>query len=180
MQQKAAKCMFKPSETLTALITGKAVVFSFSVRAVKMGVSYLQWSITLWPMSPPPTWKKKQPVFILLARLAALFSVGTADLVETHRACSLSFSSLLTFFRCCLFLPLHYTLSLGCHEVISECTVTGNKCVFVCVWCEIHVMWSETLKKKSLERRNCFFTMWQRACSWCVSVRVCWCQWLFD
>lgn len=34
-------------------------------------------------MSPPPHLEKKKPVFILLARLAALFSVGTADLVET-------------------------------------------------------------------------------------------------
>lgn len=105
-----------------------------------MGVSYLQWSTTLWPMSPPPP-----------------FSGNSRPGGNSHRACSLSFGSLLTFFRCCLFLPLHYTLSLGCHEVISECTVTGNKCVFVCVWCEIHVMWSETLKKKITWEEELFF-----------------------
>lgn len=140
MQQKAAKCMFKPSETLTAL-NGKSCCFFFQCSCCKNGSQLLAVKHNVVAdVSPPPPGKKKTCLHFIGQTGSFVFSGNSRPGGNSHRACSLSFGSLLTFFRCCLFLPLHYTLSLGCHEVISECTVTGNKCVFVCVWCEIHVM----------------------------------------
>lgn len=141
MQQKAAKCMFKPSETLTAL-NGKSCCFFFQCSCCKNGSQLLavKHNVVADVFPPPPPGKKKTCLHFIGQTSSFVFSGNSRPGGNSHRACSLSFSSLLTFFRCCLFLPLHYTLSLGCHEVISECTVTGNKCVFVCVWCEIHVM----------------------------------------
>lgn len=140
MQQKAAKCMFKPSETLTAL-NGKSCCFFFQCSCCKNGSQLLAVKHNVVAdVSPPPPEKKTTCLHFIGQTGSFVFSGNSRPGGNSHRACSLSFGSLLTFFRCCLFLPLHYTLSLGCHEVISECTVTGNKCVFVCVWCEIHVM----------------------------------------
>lgn len=140
MQQKAAKCMFKPSETLTAL-NGKSCCFFFQCSCCKNGSQLLAVKHNVVADVSPPHLEKKTTCLHFIGQTGSfVFSGNSRPGGNSHRACSLSFGSLLTFFRCCLFLPLHYTLSLGCHEVISECTVTGNKCVFVCVWCEIHVM----------------------------------------
>lgn len=50
---------------------------------------------------------------------------------------------------------LRYTLSLGCREVISECTVTGDACVRVCV--VKSMLCGQKRKKKNHLREILFF-----------------------